>query len=533
MREMRMRVRFTIGFALVWIGMSPLAYAQAPGAGDGLVVQTSGGQVRGHAGVDGGAQFLGIPFAQPPVGELRWHEPLPAKPWSGVLEANKAGAPCAQPPLGAWNRHDAELGQEDCLYLNVMTPAWPAKGPWPVMFWLHGGANEGGTASSSLYNDGTLPKHGVVLVTVNYRLGVFGFMAHPELTQESAHHASGNYGLMDQILALKWVIDNISKFGGDARNITVFGQSAGSMDTGLLMTSTAKGLFQKAIQESGAPFSPLPPPLAAAEKLGERFASGMGAPASGGTIKFLRDIPAQELIKKWIAMEQRPHFGPIVDGWVVPERPAEVFASGHESPIPLLFGTTQREFGSEAPLERVRAGIAMQAGSHTDEILAAYGLNNGGQGAADPLYGSVASQVLADAQFRCPATTEGRWHSAANHPVYEYEFDHATPGQEAGGAVHSSELSYVFGFYPKEGNLAGAYTATDYKISDLLESYWTNFAKTGNPNSDGLPVWPAFGTSYAFIRINQDGTVTAAMDLRSAQCAAYRAVAADMMNKAK
>ncbi len=165
-----------------------------------LIVATTSGQIQGISRHSGGAEFLGIPFAQPPIGNLRWHEPVPATPWTGIRSATTFGAPCAQPDLGDWNRRDAETGKEDCLFLNVIVPEWPVVKPLPVMFWIHGGANEGGTGSSALYKDGTLVNHGVILVTVNYRLGMFGFLAHPELTAESSHHASGNYGLMDQIL---------------------------------------------------------------------------------------------------------------------------------------------------------------------------------------------------------------------------------------------------------------------------------------------------------------------------------------------
>ncbi len=232
-----------------------------------LIVSTTAGQIQGASRPGGGAEFLGIPYAQPPLADLRWHEPLPTKPWTGIRNATSFGAPCSQPDLGDWNRHDAETGKEDCLFLNVIVPAWPVQKPLPVMFWIHGGGNEGGTASSALYKDGTLVNHGVILVTVNYRLGIFGFLAHPELTAESAHHASGNYGLMDQILALRWVRDNITRFGGDVNNITVFGQSAGATDTSLLMTSPlARDLFQKAIAQSGAT-APIAP-IASAESAG-------------------------------------------------------------------------------------------------------------------------------------------------------------------------------------------------------------------------------------------------------------------------
>ena len=500
----------------------------------GPMAQTRAGQLRGVATPGGGAQFLGIPFAQPPVGELRWREPLPAKPWAGVRDANAFGAPCAQPVLGAWNRHDAETSQEDCLYLNVVTPVWPAKAKLPVMFWLHGGANEGGTASTVFYNGGTLASHGVVLVSVNYRLGIFGFFAHPGLTRESAHHGSGNYGLMDQILALRWVIDNIDKFGGDPANITVFGQSAGAIDTGLLMTSPAKDLFQKAIEQSGASFSAAVPLLADAEQAGESAGTNLGAPAGDGAIAYLRQIPASELIGKWMVLKPHPRFGPDVDGWVISRLPAQVFASGQESAIPLMFGTTNREFGAmetgmPGSADGLRRMISTLSGSFAPQALAAYGLADGGSGANDAFYGTAQDQWAADLIFRCPATTQGEWHSAAHRPAYEYEFDHAIPGQESKGAVHSSDLPYVFGSFPKTGNLAGNAGDIDYKISDLMETCWTNFAKAGDPNSSGLPNWPRFGESKAFIQFAQDGHVVNATGLRAAQCNVYKQAMAERM----
>ena len=497
-----------------------------------VVAETASGQLRGVARAGGGAEFLGIPYAQPPVGELRWHEPLPAKSWPGIRDAAAFGAPCAQPVMGEWNRRDAERGAEDCLYLNVVTPVWPAKAALPVMLWLHGGANEGGTSSSVFYNDGALVSHGVLLVTVNYRLGVFGFFAHPELTVESPHHASGNYGLMDQILALRWVRDNIARFGGDPNNITIFGQSAGGQDTGLLMTSAlSKSLFQRAIAESGVSFSPPLPPLADAERAGEKFAaSAMGAtlpgPKADAALKRLRQLTAQDLLAARTGMNPHPTFGPVIDGWVITRSPAEVFHSGDEAAIPLLFGVTTREFGAQtfgtptAP-DELRKTISNVLGSFAPPALMAYGLNEGGQGSVDALHGSAADQWTADLFFRCPAVTQGGWHFAARNPVYEYEFAHAIPGQEAQGAVHSSDLPYVFGYFPKVGNIAGNFADIDTKLSDLMESYWTNFAKTGNPNSNALPEWPQLGASQSYIQFTQDGKAVTATGLRSAQCTPY------------
>jgi para-nitrobenzyl esterase len=270
-----------------WIVAAPFGQILAHAASHkDPVVSISAGQIRGALRPDGGAEFLGIPYAQPPAADLRWHEPLPVTPWTGLREAKEFGAPCAQPVLGGWNKHDAETSNEDCLFLNVITAEWPVRKPMPVMFWLHGGANTGGTASSALYKDGTLVRHGIMLVTVNYRLGMFGFFAHPGLTAESPHHVSGNYGLMDQIAALQWVHDNVAKFGGDPQNITVFGQSAGAQDTGFLMTSPlSQHLFQRAIAESGTPFGPPPASLAEAQQTAVKIAETLKAPDGPAALK--------------------------------------------------------------------------------------------------------------------------------------------------------------------------------------------------------------------------------------------------------
>jgi para-nitrobenzyl esterase len=509
---------------IAWVGLSFWSLSLR-GQDSFLVVKTQSGEIKGAARSGGGAEFLGIPYAQSPVGDLRWHEPLPAKSWSGVRNATTFGAPCAQPDLGDWNRRDAQTGKEDCLFLNVIVPQWPVTKPLPVMFWIHGGANEGGTASSALYKDGTLVNHGVILVTVNYRLGIFGFLAHPELTAESAHHASGNYGLMDQVVALQWVRDNIASFGGDVKNITVFGQSAGAMDTSMLMTSPlAKGLFQKAIAQSGAAFTAPLLPLAQAEEAGTGLAQKLNAPAGNAQIKYLRALSAADILAALAKFppNNRPRVGPDIDGYLLSQQPAIVFATGQEAHIPFVYGTTTREFGSNQSPDQLRIAITFAAGAMAPKAIAAYGLANGGMGTTDPKYGTAADQWSADMIFRCPSVTQAAWHVVAHNATWQYEFNHAIPGQEAQGAVHSADLPYVFGFFPKTGNIAGNFTDVDKKLADLMETYWTNFAKTGNPNSSGIPNWPQQGDTGTYIQFQQDVTVETANALRATQCDIYR-----------
>ena len=490
-----------------------------------LVANTNTGQIRGVSRSGGGAEFLGIPFAQPPVGKLRWHEPVEVQPWTGIRDAVSFGSPCAQPVLGDWNRHDAEAGKEDCLYLNVITPVWPPKGPLPVMLWLHGGANAGGTASSPLYKDGTLANHGIVLVTTNYRLGIFGFFAHPELTRESPHHASGNYGLMDQIAALRFVRANIARFGGDPNNITVFGQSAGAQDMGMLMVSPlSKDLFQKAIGESGSPLAASGDPLARAEQVGRSIAESLKAP-NENSLEFLRGLSVDQLLQAMQAQNSSQSLGPVIDGYVLERAPAQVFAAREEAGVPLLIGTTSREFAMSGTPDELRAAISQVAGSLAEKAYQLYGLANGGSGATDPLYGTAGNQWLADLAFRCPAATEADWHNSPQHAAYVYQFERAIPGQEDQGSVHSADLPYVFGYYPKTGNIAGKFSDIDFKIADLVETYFTNFAKTGSPNGRGVPDWPSVGNSQNLIRITEDGQVLRVSGgLRRPQCDLHREI---------
>jgi para-nitrobenzyl esterase len=469
------------------------------------VVTVNGGQVRGRLLPQaGGAVFKGIPFAQPPVGDLRWREPLPVKPWTGVKDAGDYGAPCAQIAAG-WNDKVAAKGSEDCLFLNIWTSDWPANSRKPVMFWIHGGANMGGSAMGAAgieppFDGERLVRHGIVLVTINYRLGLFGFMAHPELTAESPHHASGNYGLLDQVAALKWVKANIARFGGDPANVTVFGQSAGAHDTGLLMTSPlAKGLFQHAIQESGTVIisGKMTPPLNQLEQAGVKIAESLKAPPSG-SIQYLRTLSAADVLRA-----SPPYSGggplrpePNVDGYTLPKPPAEVFRAGEVASVPLIIGNNGRERSTPGGPEGLRKAIDDYYGSLASEAVKLY---TAAQSAPYPPHGDANAQFGTDMQFRCSAEAIANWHSA-RHATYQYEF---TRAYEPRGAVHSWELQYVFG-----NLLQRASDPLDRESSDQVQEYWTNFARTGNPNGGSVLAWPKHDSKTgAYLEFAANGPV--------------------------
>jgi para-nitrobenzyl esterase len=481
---------------------------------NGQTVTVTGGRVRGAMLAKGGAVFKGIPYAQPPVGTLRWREPMPVRPWPGVREATDFRAICAQTPV--FVRNAAEISSEDCLFVNVWTPEWPSKSRKPVMVWIPGGGNFAG-GSTDDFNDGErLARRGVVLVTINYRLGPFGFFAHPALTRESPHHASGNQGILDQIYALKWVRKNIARFGGDPNNVTIFGESAGSLDVSVLMTSPlSQGLFRRVIGESGAVILAGDPlTLAQAEKRGEILAARWKVPA-GASVTDLRAVSATDVLKaepNYLATVSTtfPNLGITIDGYVFPKKPAEVFASGQEHRIALLLGNNSRERipGSpppNAPGSDLKKAIEEAYGPIAARALRLYA------GAADPLYGTTADQWATDTSFRCSAVAQLAWHSAAGNPTFEYEFARVPPGREAVGSTHASEVSHVFGTLDR--GIAGVGppaqpNGVDMQVSEVMQQYWTNFAKTGNPNVPQLPVWPKFTvSSRAYIQFTDAGPI--------------------------
>jgi para-nitrobenzyl esterase len=358
---------------------------------------------------------------------------------------------------------------------------------------------------------------------------VFGFLVHPELTKESPHHASGNYGLMDQIAALKWVRDNISKFGGDPANVTIFGQSAGAVDVNVLMASPqAKGLFHKAIAESGA-VTRVPDDATMrmtglgavmSPRSGDTYSDALtlaeaekaGATQFPGSLKQLRAMPAADLLKKTAAprMSIGPANGIVVDGWIFPKPPAEVFAKGQEQRVPLLIGNNSRERTPQATAQEQTQAMDAMYGPFASRASGLYRSSG-----PDPLYGSAGAQWVVDTMYRCPVVVQLNWHAAAGNTGYEYQFDLAAPGREAAGATHGAEVSYVF------GNLSANYGAPDREISTAIQQYWTNFAKMGDPNGVGLPKWPKYDASArGYIEFTDNGPV-AREGLRRPFCDLY------------
>lgn len=433
---------------------------------------------------DGVRAFKGVPYAQPPVGDLRWRAPRRAEPWAGERDAGQVGALCIQPPANGDNGVGPLPMSEDCLTLNVWAPA-DREGPLPVMVWIHGGGLNNGSGTAALYDGTNLSKRGVVVVTLNYRLGRLGFFDHPALAAERAPgEPAANYGLMDVILALRWVRDNAAAFGGEAGNVTIFGESAGgALVTRLMISEPARGLFHRAVVQSGLgrdEGTPLDRPRRdggpSMQARGEAFAETLGA----STAAQLRAIPAEAFLRP------APNFygGDLLvrDGDLVADDVEAAFAAGRGAPVPLIIGTNSAEFWWMKPSDLSPYGALDDA--MTDGERAAFLEAYGGQGGYDQF-------VLSDLVFNEPARHLARLHARNGHPTYLYRFDvvSAAMPEPHAGATHASERQYVF------DNLTASPWPTaemDQRQADAMAGYWTTFAAKGDPNAPGRPVWPDF-----------------------------------------
>lgn len=493
------------------------------------------GTLEGTLEASGVRSFKGIPFAAPPVGDLRWKEPQRVKNWTDVRKATKFGPRAMQRAVFGDMAFRSDGMSEDCLYLNVWTPAKSAndklpQGGLPVLVYFYGGGFIAGDGSEPRYDGESMAKRGIVTITVNYRLGPFGFMAHPELTKESPNHSSSNYGYLDQSAALRWVQQNIAAFGGDPKRVTIAGESAGSASVSAQMLSPlSRNLIAGAIGESGSVLGTLPPtPLAEAEQSGVKFAELLGAK----TLAELRALPAETILEA-TAKPGAPRFSSTIDGYFFPKAPVAIVAAGEQANVPLLVGWNSQEMsagmilGKDKPTaETYATAVRKLYGERADEALKLY------SGTTEADIEQAATDLAGD---RFIGYSTWKWadmhtQTGGGKPVYRYfyarprpamtpEMGNATAGLAGGvirnngsapaqpappakGAVHSAEIEYAL------GNLASnkvyAWTPDDYKVSETMQSYFANFIKTGNPNGPGLPNWPTVksGGPAQFLRID-------------------------------
>lgn len=459
-------------------------------------VKVTGGRVSGAPGKDASVTaFKGIPFAAPPVGSARWTAPAPVKPWKGIRAGDKFSASCIQNVVSERKPWTYEFMShteisEDCLYLNVWTGAQSASERRPVFVYIHGGGFQEGSGAVPVYDGEGLAKKGLVVVTINYRLGVFGFLALAELTKESGRNASGNYGLLDALAALQWVHQNIGAFGGDPDRVTIAGQSAGGMAVHALTASPlAKGLFQRAIVESGgstvggAGISLAPHTLAEAEADGAKFAASKNA----NSLADLRALSWQKLNED--SGNQGFRFAPIVDGYFQPMTVREIIQKGMQNDVPTLTGANLGELGGLFPsgpitLTTFQAQARKRYENLADDFLALYPATTDEEARAAQA-ASTRDQSLAALYLWSRERAK-----TAKTPAYLYLWDHTLPGPDAQkfGAFHTSEVPYALNTLSMSDR---PFTAADHQIADTLSSYWANFAATGDPNGPGLPHWPA------------------------------------------
>jgi para-nitrobenzyl esterase len=455
-------------------------------------VRIDSGSLRGApTDTPGVNAYKGIPFAAPPVGNLRWRAPQPPAAWEGVRKADEFGAGCIQRksgPFGPWSaEYISRAGMaggasEDCLYLNVWSAAKSAGERRPVLVWIHGGGFNSGSGDVPVYDGEGLASKGLVVITINYRVGALGFLTHPELTQESAHHASGNYALLDMIAALQWTKRNVAAFGGDAGNVTIAGQSAGSYAVNFLVASPlARGLFHRAIGESGGAFRDAQD-LKDSEQDGVKLAKSMQA----ASLAELRALPAEAFLHTGGIQ-----FGPVVDGYAMPKDVQEIFEASEQNDVPTLTGWNLNEGAADGPpvkAEAFRQRAAKQYGSMLPEFLKAFPAETDEQ-AAESQRALGRDQFFAW-QGRTWARMQAQY---GKSKAFLYEFDRTAPGtpeQLRFGAFHSGEIPYALNTLARWER---PWEEADRKLAATMSSYWANFARSGDPNGAGLPKWPAYG----------------------------------------
>jgi len=469
MKVFKIILLFSLGILLFSCKEKPLS----------IIIDTENGQVEGVQ-ENGFMSFKGIPFAAPPVGELRWKDPQPVEPWEDVLKADTFACGCSQ-------AQNLRPQGEDCLYLNIWTPATYASEKLPVMVWIHGGGFTAGAPLESTYFGEKLTQKGVIYVSVAYRLGQLGFLAHPELSAESLNKVSGNYGLLDLIAGLKWVQRNISAFGGDNDKVTIFGESAGAAAVSILCASPlAKGLFIGAISQSGGYLRPVEEnsTLKGAENAGIEFMKQMGA----NSIEELRKMDPQDFFKN--RSSGMGGFGPNADGYIITGDLYKLYESGKYNDVNVIVGTNSDEGGFFArPVEPevYKKGIEERFGDFAERILEAY------PGETEEQTYTSSADIFRETMFGWPSWAWTRLQSrTGNSKVFMYYFDQKQPENprmpiKLRGSPHAAEIKYVL-----ENIDPNRYGEDDLKLSDMMGTYWTNFAKYGDPNGENLPVWPEF-----------------------------------------
>ena len=503
-----MQTRTVSAFAAIALGLAPVGCgpAEKVDAPEPVMIDTevtvTGGAVRGIVNQDGLKEYHGIPYAAPPIGERRWAPPEAIESWTGVRDATSPGPGCVQQGAqgGFYDSATAVAAMdEDCLTLNVWTRADQPGETLPVMVWIHGGGLTVG--SGDAYPGELLTSKGVVLVTINYRLGPFGFLALPQLGEENESDVSGNQGIRDQIAALEWVRDNIAQFGGDPGNVTIFGESAGSMSVSLLQASPlARGLFHRAIGQSGGMFGVMAqrdiatPYTDAAESVGAKFAAALAGDGGDTALAALRALPADHILATFLSDPAFSSALAIVDGEVIPRDVADIFEAGEQADVPVLVGSNADEgtalFSYLAPAfgegaAGFEAFVVATLGEANEEIHEHYPAGDDAEATTSWM------AMYSDAYFAYPMRTWARAMQTVPSDAWHYWFTWAPPiaERERYGAFHAAEIGYVFG----NVDLFDAVpTDDDRALSDLMSSIWTEFARTGNPNGEGLPEWPAY-----------------------------------------